>query len=193
MTTPAAGSTTRVLPGALREAGPLAWVIAVVGGRLAGTEPMNLFLVLGRHRKLFRSWLGFGARLMPRGLLPRRESELVILRVAHLRTCAYEWVQHVRIGKRSGLTDADIDRVTDGPQAQGWSSRERAILAAVDALHADGDLDDATWAVLREHLDDRESIELCMLAGHYEMLATTITALRVQPEAPRRGAGTLRR
>jgi hypothetical protein len=30
-----------------------------------------------------------------------------------------------------------------------------------------------------------EAIELCMLAGHYEMLATTIAALRIQPDAPR--------
>ena len=40
---------------------------------------------------------------------------------------------------------------------------------------------------LRCHLDEREAIELCLLAGHYEMLATTIKALRIQPEAPRRG------
>jgi AhpD family alkylhydroperoxidase len=182
VTAPAA----RIAPGSAREAGPLAWLVATVGGRLAGTEPMNLFLTLGRHRRLFRAWLRFGAALMPRGVLPRRESELVILRVAQLRDCEYERVQHVRIGLRSGLDAADIERVAGGPAADGWSAREHAILTAVDALHETGDLDDATWAGLREHLDDRECIELCLLAGHYEMLATAITALRIQPEARRR-------
>ena len=69
----------------------------------AGTSPPNLFLTLGRHRKLFRGWLRFAGRLMPGGKLPRRETELVILRVAHLRSCQYEFDHHVHLGRRAGL------------------------------------------------------------------------------------------
>jgi len=32
---------------------------------------------------------------------------------------------------------------------------------------------------------DRELIELVMLVGHYDMLATAITTLRIQPDGPR--------
>ena len=42
-----------------------------------------------------------------------------------------------------------------------------------------------TWRSLSSHLDDRRLIELCMLVGHYEMLAMTITSLGIQPEAAR--------
>jgi AhpD family alkylhydroperoxidase len=174
----------RIAPGGPREVGAIAWLIARVGGARAGTGPLNLFRTLGRHRRLFRGWLRFAGRLMPGGVLPRRDTELVILRVAHLRDCAYERRHHVRIGRRAGLTAAEIAGVSEGPGRAGWSARERAILAAVDALHADRDLDEATWAELRRHLDERECIELCMLAGHYEMLATTIAALRIQPDEP---------
>ena len=59
------------------------------------------------------------------------------------------------------------------------------MLAAVDELHHAGDLTDPTWAALREHLDEREVIELLLLAGHYEMLATTINTLRIVPDQPR--------
>jgi alkylhydroperoxidase family enzyme len=55
----------------------------------------------------------------------------------------------------------------------------------VDALHGKGDVDDDEWMAMRAHLDERQAIELCLLAGHYEMLATTITALRIQPDARR--------
>jgi alkylhydroperoxidase family enzyme len=58
-------------------------------------------------------------------------------------------------------------------------------LAALEALHRDRDLDDAAWGELRRHLDEREAIELCLLAGHYEMLATAIAALRIQPDRTR--------
>ena len=175
-------SGPRIAPGTFRQAGPIASLVAWAGGRQAGTGPLNLFRTLGRHRRLFHGWLWFAGRLMPGGSLPRRETELVILRVAVLRDCAYEYRHHVRLGRRAGLTPAEITALSDGPGWSGWSPRERAVLDAVDALHADGDLDDATWRRLRDHLGDRECIELCMLAGHYEMLATTITALRIQPE-----------
>ncbi len=72
-----------------------------------------------------------------------------------------------------------------GPSAPGWSPREAAILTAVDAMHETQDLDDATWAALAAELDERRLIELVMLVGHYEMLATAIAALRIQPDARR--------
>jgi AhpD family alkylhydroperoxidase len=176
----------RIAPGGRSEVGLLAWVVSRVAGRAMRTEPPKLFLTLGRHRKLFRAWLRFAGRLMPRGLLPRRETELVILRVAHLASCRYEFDHHVRLGRRAGLDDADLDRVVQGPDAPGWSARERTMLGAVDRMHADRDLDDRSWQSLREHLDEREAIELCMLAGHYEMLATTIATLRIEPDRARR-------
>lgn len=164
----------------------LAWVVSDIAGRVAGTGPPNLFLTLGRHRRLFRGWLRFAGRLMPGGLLPRRETELVILRVAHQRGCTYEWDHHVRLGRRAGVTDTDLERIRIGATADGWSARERAVLLAVDELDREDDLADATWEVLRGHLGPREAIELVLLAGHYRMLATAITTLRLAPDRPRR-------
>lgn len=177
----------RVEPGDRREVGTVNWLVAKASGRATGTTPPNLFLVLGRHPRLFRGWLRFAGRLMPRGTLPRRETELVILRVAHLRGCTYELEHHRRLGRRAGLTGGDLARVAEGPSAEAWSDRERALLEAVDELHADGDLGDGTWARLRLHLDERGAIELVVLVAHYEMLATVIRALRIPPDRPRRG------
>lgn len=178
--------TGGVAPGSRRDVGLFTWVFARAAGRVAGTAPPNLFLVLGRHRRLFRGWLRFAGRLMPGGVLPRRETELVILRVAHLRECRYEFEHHVRIGARAGVSDVDVARVLAGPAAAGWSAQERAVLAATDLLHHEQDLDDASWSALAQHLDEREAIELCLLVGHYQMLATVIAALRIQPEPTRK-------
>ena len=171
-----------IAPGSRRDVGLATWMAAHVAGRVAGTGPLNLFLVLGRHRRLFRGWLRFAGRLMPGGRLPRRETELVILRVAHLRRCTYELAHHTRLGARAGLSDVDIARVASGPAFPGWTPRERALLAATDLLHHEQDLDDAAWTALSAHLDERESVEFCLLVAHYEMLATVIAALRIQPE-----------
>jgi AhpD family alkylhydroperoxidase len=172
----------RIAPGGRRDVGLATWALSRIAGRAQGTGPPDLFLTLGRHRRLFRGWLRFAGRLMPFGTLPRRETELVILRVAHLRGCAYEWEHHRHLGRRAGVTTADLVRIEAGPETSGWSERERALLEAVDALHADGDLDDERWADLRRHLDERAAIELVLLVGHYEMLATAIATLRIQPD-----------
>lgn len=175
----------RVAPGTRAELGAVVWGIVRALGLAARTGPPNLFATLGRRRGLFLGWLVFASRLMPFGVLPRRETELVILRVAHLRRCRYERDHHRRLGARAGLTEADFARIEQGPDADGLSPRERALLRATDALHADGDLTDATFEELRAYLDEAACVELVMLVGHYEMLATTIRALRIAPDARR--------
>jgi AhpD family alkylhydroperoxidase len=172
----------RIEPGGRTELGPVSWVIARVAGRVTGGPPPNLFLTLGRHPALFRGWLRFAGRLMPRGKLPRRETELVILRVARLRDCRYEHDHHVRLGRRAGLTDADLNRVEEGPGAAGWTPREQAVLQATDELVAENDVSDETWGRLGSLLETSELIELVLLVGHYEMLATAIGTLRIQPD-----------
>lgn len=171
--------TARIAPGTRREVGLLNWTIARISGLATKTTAPALFLTLGRHRRLFRGWLKFAGRLMPGGLLPRRETELAILRVAHVRGCRYELEHHERLARRAGVREIDVARVKEGPAADGWPPRERAILAAVDQLLVDHDLDEPAWAELRAHLDERATIELIMLVGHYDMLATAIAALRI--------------
>ena len=81
----------------------------------------------------------------------------------------------------------DVERVVTGPRAEGWSPMEELLLTATDELHQHRDLSDRTWARLREALDTRTCLELLLLVGHYEMLATTLNTLRVEPDAPRSG------
>jgi AhpD family alkylhydroperoxidase len=170
--------TPRIPPGNRREIGLLATVIARVAGRVVGSGPPNIFTTLARHRRLYLPWLRFAGRLMPRGRLPRADTELVILRVAHRCGCEYEWRHHERMAQRVGLSADEIARVRQGPD--GFSERQALLLRAVDELHDTRDISDETWGGLRSRLSDVELIELCMLTGHYEMLAMTLNALRVE-------------
>lgn len=188
------GRAPRLAPGGRRQIGLLNAAICGLAGRVTGGRPPNVFTTLARHRRLFRRWLWFAAALMPGGKLPRAETELVILRVAHLAGCTYEWDHHRHLGRRAGVTDADVDALARAEagtvgHVERWTARERALLAAVDELHTTRDLTDEAWADLRRHLDEREAIEVLLLAGHYEMLATTLNTLRVQPDRPRRARG----
>lgn len=179
------GGEPRITPGGWRDVGPDIALLSRIFGRVSGTEPPAVFLTLGRNRRLFWGWLHFAGRLMPGGRLPRRQTELVILRVAATRGSEYELTQHRRIGRRSGLSAEEIARVEAGG-LDGWTGADRLLLAAADELLADDDLTDDTWAALREEYDERVAIEIVMLVGHYRMLATALHALRVRPDRPRR-------
>lgn len=175
----------RIAPGTRREIGALNDVIARVLGLAAGTQPPNVFTTLAKHRGLFRRWLWFAAGLMPGGRLPRAETEMLILRVAHACGCEYEWGHHARLGRRAGLTPDDIAALRAPLDAYPWSPRRLALLRAADELHAHRRIGDASWAALRDVLDEVEAIELCMLVGNYEMLAMTLNSLDVRPDLPR--------
>lgn len=172
-------TTPRVAPGRLRELGPLNWLFARAIAHGVRAPEAHLFSTLGRQRGVFRGWLHFSATLLF-GSLPRHETELVILRVAHLRQCHYELDHHRRLGRRAGVDDALQARVFEGPGAEGWSEAHCALLSVVDALVTTKDVDDATWQRLAISYDERQLVEIVLLVGQYDMLATTIGTLRIE-------------
>ncbi len=176
--------TPRIPPGGPRDVGRRNAAILKVLGLSTGGRPANVFRTLARHRRLFRGWLRFAGALMPGGTLPRADTELVILRVAHNCRSAYELDQHRRIARFAGLSPEQIERVGEGAEAPGWTARQQLLLRVADTLHADRDLPDDLWAQLSAELDEVGCIELLMLVGHYEGLAMTLNALRVVPDAP---------
>lgn len=177
-------NAARIAPAGRRELKPLDLAITRLLGAATGGGPPNLFTTLARHPRLFRRWLRFAGTLMPGGVLPRADSELVILRVAHNCGCEYEQRHHERFALDAGLDDATIRRVTAGPAAEGWSQRHRLLLETADELHSTRTVSEKLWEQLAAELSDVALIELCMLIGHYEMLAMTINALAVQPDPP---------
>jgi len=124
--------------------------------------------------------------LMPAGALPRTHTELLILRTAYRCDCPYEWRHHERLAHQAGLTAQEIAAVRESPPSQPSRADHRLLLAAADELLATRRLSDQLWTALRATYDDAQLIELCMLVGHYQMLAMTINALRIEPDPPPR-------
>ncbi len=146
-----------------------------------GGQALDIFATLVRHPGLFRRWLPFGGKLLA-GKLPARERELLILRTGWRCGSEYEWGHHVIVGRIAGLSDEEIERVKEGPQAPGWDRFDVTLLQAADELHDEQCLSDATWAQLATRYDEKQLIEVPMLVGHYHMVAFALNALGVQRE-----------
>jgi alkylhydroperoxidase family enzyme len=133
-----------------------------------------------RHPDLFARQTDIGLQLLSRGALRARERELAILRVGWLCQAPYEWGEHVIIAKSVGVTSEEVERITEGSSAPGWNEHDRAILRAVEELHADAMISDATWATLATSLDERQLIELTIVVGQYQTVAYYQNALRLR-------------
>lgn len=143
-------------------------------------RPLNIFGVLGRHPKLLKRFNLLGGFLLNKGLLPARERELVILRVGWNARAQYEFGQHTIIGRRSGLSDAEIAALTRAPSEHDWSDDDRALIALADDLAADDCVSDATWSALASRWGDAELVELLVLAGFYRLVSGFLNSAGVQ-------------
>ena len=154
----------------------------LAGAAAPGIPASNIFSTLVRHPGLFRKWMPFGGKLLA-GKLPARERELLILRTGWRCQSVYEWGPHVLIGRRAGLTDDDIARLKEGPDAPGWDPFDAALVRAADELHDDGCISDGTWASLSERYDIPQLIEVPMVVGQYHLVSFTLNSLGVQRDA----------
>jgi 4-carboxymuconolactone decarboxylase len=154
------------------------WVVNRIAARVIRAPRMHLFTTLGQHKRLFWAWFVFGAVLYA-GRLPRPDTELVILRVAHLRGCEYELQQHRRFGAHRGVPPDVQEQIFCWPHSAGLSPRRQVLLAATDEFVQKRTVSSVTWDALARHLNRRQLIEFCMLAGQYDALAATISALQI--------------
>jgi len=132
-----------------------------------------------RHPGLFARQVDISAELLGKGALPARDRELLVLRVAWLSQAPFEWGEHVHIGKTAGIRGDEIERITQGSNAPGWSEHDAALLRAVDELRADAMISDATWATLEQRYDERQLIELVIVIGQYQTTAYYQNSLRI--------------
>ena len=81
---------------------------------------------------------------------------------------------------RAGLTDPEIARIKAGADAPGWSPADRALLAATDQLVGDHFVQDAAWADLKSHFDEKACMDFVYTVGQYTQVSMVLNTFGVQ-------------
>jgi AhpD family alkylhydroperoxidase len=136
------------------------------------------------HPRLAGPFLTYNNVLLTKPALDPRARELMVLRVAWRTRSKYEWVQHVKLAPRWGITPEEIEAIALGADADMWTPLERDLLAATDQLLDRYRIDDDTWTRLAEHLDEAQLVEVVFVVGTYTCLAMAFNSfgLQLEPE-----------
>ena len=145
-------------------------------------KPLNIFATLAHHPKLLKRFNLFGGYLLNKGLLPPREREIVILRVGSNARAAYEFSQHMRIGRSCGLSDEEIRALAREDPGPDWSRGDLDLIAMTDELCADSCVSDETFRRLGGRWNEAEIMELVVCAGFYRLVCGFLNSVGVQLE-----------
>ena len=142
----------------------------------------NIMATLANYSKLYNRWRVFGNHVLYKSSLPARDREILILRIGWHCYAEYEWGQHVIIGKRCGISEEEIKKIIEGPDAEGWDLFDANLLRAVDELYLDSFISDSTWQKLSEKYNTHQLIDLVFTVGQYNLVSMVLNTLGVQLE-----------
>ena len=97
------------------------------------------------------------------------------------------WSNHTGHAHNAGMSADEVERITVGPDAEGWTTPERALLRMVDELHESASVSDDVWSVLADHYDVSQLVSLPMLVALDHTMCFLFNTLRVPPPDPARG------
>ncbi|MCJ7774685.1 MAG: carboxymuconolactone decarboxylase family protein [Desulfobacterales bacterium] len=148
----------------------------------AGDRVLNIFKVVGNSPKIGRDFLRLGTAILVKGSLDPALRELAILRVGNLAQANYEWTQHVPIGLETGLSQQQIDEISNWEKSGLFNDKERAVLRYTDEIAINIRVSDETFSILKNAFNDQEIVELTITIGYYGMVSRLLEALQVELE-----------
>jgi len=142
----------------------------------------NVLGCLARYPALAQAFLTFNNHVATGSTLSARERELLILRTAWLRQSEYEYIQHVILGLRAGLTEEEVARIQAGPDAPGWPEADADLVRAADDLCEEGGIGDGLWERLSRRYSTEQLMDMIFAVGCYQLVAMAMKSLAIPLE-----------
>lgn len=112
--------------------------------------------------------------------LTELQKEIVILTTG--RGIAYAWHHHAPLGRKAGLTEAQLDAIEAGRTPPGLPEAEAALADYVLAYAALKGVPRAVFDRLLQHFTPRQLTDVNIIAGYYLMVAASMIGMEVEPD-----------
>ena len=163
-----------VQPGTRPELAELEARIVAARGRMS-----TLYQVLLNSAPIADGWERMLTAVRNESSLAADVREMVILRVAVLNHASYEFDAHVPHALKAGMSEANVTALKEPVIGASFSEKERAVLAATDALTREVALSDAQFDRLRPHFNSAELTELMATIAAYNMVSRFLIAMNI--------------
>jgi len=148
------------------------------GGRL-----INIYRLMLHSPALADAWFDLNQAVRYATEIDGQSRELAVIRVAILNDVEYVQRAHgPAYALKEGLTPEQVTALANWRASNLFSAQQRALLAYTDAMTQEIDVTDAVFAEVRRYFTERQTVELTMLIGAYNMLTRFLKALKVDSE-----------
>jgi 4-carboxymuconolactone decarboxylase len=144
------------------------WVVESRGSMIRPFE------VLLHSPQLARHIAELGAKVRFDSSLLDHDRELVILTVARIHGCSFEWDSHLPLARAAGVREEVIDHLVDGGGA--LTESESLFIAFVRQLCAGSTVSPETFDRANALLGVSGVVELSVTVGYYTLLAMVMGA-----------------
>jgi alkylhydroperoxidase family enzyme len=147
--------------------------------------PVGIFNMMAHAETVLKPLMKLGGTFLGKLELNPLLRELVICHAVNLEGGEYEWVQHAPVVLALGGSQAQIDALRAGDdQAACFSPAEKAVLRFTREVVVDVGASREALAEAKNHLSDREIVEVILVAGFYIMLARLTETLDIPNDPP---------
>jgi len=148
----------------------------------AGGKADTAFATLLNFPALVEGVMPYTNYLSAQSSLSLRHRELLILRTAWLLGNQPLWATHAPRARQAGFSAADIHRIAQGADAQGWSAFDATLLRTVDQLYRNSSITDATWKALSAEYDMFHLMDAVETVNQFTVMAMADNSFGVQPD-----------
>ena len=141
---------------------------------------VNIIATMAHHEAFAHAFRGLTRFVLEEATVPRRQRELVILRMGWNCQAQYEFGQHTLMAKANGVTEKEIVSVTRPISSHTWSAEDSVLLQMVDDLHQDDCISQDTWDKLETVWTTPEIIEFAASALTYRMVSGFLNSFGIE-------------
>jgi len=147
-------------------------------------RPINLFRAMVHSPNGARAFHGLGEFIRWDSKLDARLREMAIIQVGYMTRSVYEYTHHVKIGMDFGVTADDIRAIAaeTAGQPSSLDALSKAVLRAAREMTDSLAASDATFAELRQHLNEEHLTDLVLTIAFYNAVVRYLGTLQIDNE-----------
>jgi len=145
-----------------------------------GLRVLNLFKVMAHCPEVGMNFLRLGNAILFKGALLPKFRELAILHVGNIYQAKYEFIQHIPLGLRAGVTKEQIDSLCTWETSGKFNREETVVLRYTEEVTKNIRVKDETFEAVRNFLNEEQIVELTTTIGYYGMVCRILEALQIE-------------